>query len=71
MSPQGELLHRMEMAASAEDTVLGEWLYEALSEPFGFSSRWDTAGKAERRKKYNQAAKNFARRLAAALADAP
>jgi hypothetical protein len=65
----GEPLHRMQMAANAEGTTLGEWLYDALSEPFDFTGKWGVPGKAERRKKYNAAAKAFAAKIADALAD--
>lgn len=62
------LLARMEDAAGKEGKPLGEWLYEALAEPFNFSGPWGAPNKAETRKKYNAAADAFAQRLAAALA---
>lgn len=68
-TPAQELLHRMEMAASAEGKLLGEWLYYALAEPFDFTGVWDRPNKADLRKKYQRAAQAFARQLAEALVE--
>lgn len=64
-----ELFHRMVMAATAEGKLLGEWLYEALAIPFDFTGSWGAAKSADKRRKYDTAAKDFARRLAEALAE--
>lgn len=68
-TPAEELFHRMQMAASAEGKLLGEWLYEALAVPFDFTGRWGAPNSGEKRRKYDAAAKDFARRLADALAE--
>lgn len=67
MAAHDDTLRRLEATAAAEGKKLGEWLYEALTEPFQFRGDWSRPGMSTARNKYNRAAKAFASRLIRAL----